>query len=88
MTAGQHIVNNSTLLTGIAWDHLINPSGEGGGGIVINSERVVIIEEPIIKLVEYSDKVVIIEEQVVSIVEKDDVVTILDQEKEEIDVIC
>ena len=87
MTAGQNIVANSTLLTGTAWDHLINPSGVGGGGVVINSELVKVKEESLISIVEYSDKVAIIEVEEIVVTDYDPTDEI-NEEKDDVNVVC
>ena len=35
MTTGNWMVQNSTLDIGEAWNHLVNPSGDGGGGTIL-----------------------------------------------------
>jgi len=49
MTAGQNLVANSTLTTGTAWEHLINPSGTGGTGdiVYIKSFKVKLAVSPV-----------------------------------------
>lgn len=91
MTVWDHLVSNSTLAEaeGDAWEHLINPSGEGGGGdIIINSELITVTEDPVINVVEYSDKVAIIEDDVIILVETDDVIQITIKDEDNLDVIC
>ena len=91
MTVWEHLVFNSTLAEadGDAWEHLIYPNGEGGGGdIIINSELVLIEECPIIKVSEHSDTVSIEDTSPILIQVEEDIILISEVEIGEIDVVC
>ena len=90
MTVWEHLVFNSTLAEadGDAWEHLVNPSGEGGGDIIINSELVFIEDYPTVKISEYSDTISIEDTSSILIKVEEDIILISEVEIGEIDVVC
>lgn len=96
MTVWDHLVANSTLAetAGDAWEHLTNPSGEGGGGdIIVNSEINYLFDEaddtisdgdPIIRIKEDTSIINIMESVVDLISEADNDGNITTAEEDQI----
>jgi len=89
MTVWDHLVANSTLAEedGDAWEHLTNPSGEGGG-LIINSDVVFIAEDKVIEIKEDNNIIEIKEQKPIFIEELDIIDEIIEDEGDVIDVIC
>ncbi len=87
MDVWEHLVANSTLSEGDgdAWEHLINPSGEGGGGITINTNVTSIMEENAILLSELPSTTPLIKEVIVTITEIENITSIQEIPKELLD---
>ena len=90
MSIWEMAVANSTLAEGDGdfYEHLANPSGDGGGGVVINSELVFIgVEEPVEVSVE-DDITYIQEQEDILISTEDDIILIAEIKIGELDVLC
>ena len=90
MTVWDHLVANSTLAEadGDAWEHLINPSGEGGGGITIINSVTSLTEEPSIMLSELPNTTSLIGEVSERITEIDTTQSIREIPEGELNGIC
>jgi len=87
MDAWSILKANSTLESGDAWEHLTNPSGEGGG-IIIKTEVDSLKEEDSIILAEVSTTSSLREELTEKIVEVQDTESIQETTGESLDGIC
>jgi len=81
MTTGEKLDANSTVSNTTALEHLLNPSGTGGGGgdTIINSELIQITIDEGIKIFEREDKVGIIAVEDNVLILSDDVIEIKDE---------
>lgn len=88
MTYWEHLVTNSTLLEadGDVWEHLTNPSGEGG--VVINSELIKVkkIDDVVVEV--ESDVVLVEEVKLVEVEVKSDIIYVKELKREVINVVC
>ena len=87
MDTWEHLVANSTLAEadGDAWEHLTNPSGEGGGGITINTNVTSLQEENAIMLAELPSTTPLLREVVTTITEIENITSIQEMPKESLD---
>ena len=89
MTTGEQLDLISTVTNVSALTHLLNPSGEGGGGdIIINSELILIDDIEMAEVAIHDDIIFIEENEPVLIEVEEDIILIAEVKIGEIDVVC